>query len=257
MKRAGLRAVARLGRRCMSLSFLSPGGVPVSPRIRRVDGFAELLATPFADGVNALCWPRILAGDFAEVARLIGEGDGEAITVLDEARLRALPLSAAGRVAVDGMLEDLRWLREAELEPMLNCIHGYPRDDDGGPVVTDVFSYHADSAPVPAATWLCTYHGPASEGLSNEEAVRRVDVPETRAALWALYGGTDEAEFREFLADHCYDLHYAPKEGARPYGFGVGNLWRIAVQHPGSPVPPCVHRAPETAPGQARLLLIS
>ena len=36
------------------------------------------------------------------------------------------------------------------------------------------------------------------------------------------------------------------------------HLWRIAVDYPGSPVPPCVHRAPETRPGRPpRLLLIS
>jgi len=234
-----------------------PASSHAGPRIKRVGSFLELLNTPFANGMNALCWPRVLAGDFGEVVALLGDGDGEAMTVLDEARLRALPVSAAGRVAVDVMLEDLRMLRSQELDPVLNCIHGYPRDEDAGPVVTDVFSFHADSAPVEAATWLCTYHGPPSEGLLNEEARRRVDLPETRAELWTLFGGTDEAEFREFLSEHCYDLHYAPVEGARPYSFGIGNLWRIAVEHPGSPVPPCIHRAPETEPGQARLLLIS
>ncbi len=228
-----------------------------SARIRQVGSFAELLATPFANGVNALCWPRVLAGDFAEVVALLGEGAGEPITVLDEEQLRALPLSAAGRLAAEAMLEDWRRLRAQDLDPVLNCIHGYPRDEEDGPMVTDVFSYHADSAPVEAATWLCTYFGPSSEGLANEEAVRRVDLPETRAALWKLYGGADEAEFQVFLNENCYDLHYAPMPGARPYAFGVGNLWRIAVEHPGSPVPPCIHRAPETKPGQKRLLLIS
>ncbi len=236
------------------LSSLPPSA---SARTQRVASFAELLATPFANGVNALCWPRVLAGDFGEVTALLGDGEGEAITVLDEARLRALPLSAAGQVAVEEMLADWAMLRAQALDPVLNCIHGYPRDEEGGPVVTDVFSYHADSAPVEASTWLCTYFGPSSEGLANEEAVRRVDVPDTRAALWKLYGGADEAEFQVFLNENCYDLHYAPVSGARPYAFGLGNLWRIAVDHPGSPVPPCIHRAPETTPGQKRLLLIS
>jgi hypothetical protein len=235
----------------------SLSNAPSSPRIKQVNSFQELLNTPYEAGVNALCWPRVLEGDYSEVVRLLGDGGGEAITVLDEARLRALPLSAEGRVAVEVMLEDLRILRAHELDPVLNCIHGYPRDEDAGPVVTDVFSFHADSAPVEAATWLCTYHGPSSEGLANEDAVRRVDLTATRAELWKLFGGTDEAEFREFLNENCYDLHYAPVDGARPYSFGVGNLWRIAVDYPGSPVPPCIHRAPETEPGQARLLLIS
>jgi hypothetical protein len=117
-------------------------------------------------------------------------------------------------------------------------------------------SFHADSAPVEADTWLCTYHGSPSEGLRNEEALRRVDVTATRAELLREYGGVDDAGFHEFLHEHCYDLHYAPLQGARPYSFGVGNLWRIAVDWPDSPVPPCVHRAPATIPGQPRLMVI-
>jgi hypothetical protein len=155
------------------------------------------------------------------------------------------------------MLEDQRLLRERDLDPVLNCIHGYPRDEDAGPVPTDVFSFHVDSAPVEADTWLCTYYGPASDGLLNEEALRRVDHPPTRAELLKLFGGEDNDDFKEFLHDHCYDLHYAPLPGAKPYSFGLGNLWRIAAEYPGSPVPPCIHRAPATLPGQARLLLIS
>ena len=225
------------------------------PRIRRVQSFHELITTPFADGVNALCWPRVLPGDFAEVVALLGAG--EEIVLLDDARLAGLPVSAEGRVAVDAMLEDARLLREQERDPVLNCIHGYPRDEEAGPVRTDVFSFHADSAPVEADTWLCTYHGAASEGLRNDEARRRVDIAETRAELLKEYGGEDDEGFCEYLAENCYDLHYAPVAQARPFSFGVGNLWRIAVQWPGSPVPPCIHRAPEAAPGEPpRLLLI-
>ena len=229
---------------------------PESPRIRRVQGFQELVTTPFADGVNALCWERTLPGDFAEVVALLGAGEG--IVALDEARLLALPVSAAGRVAIDQMLADLRRLREHALDPVLNCIHGYPRDEEAGPVATDVFSFHADSAPVPADTWLCTYHGAPSEGLRNEEAQRRVDLPATRAELLQRFGGADDDDFRTYLNENCYDLHYAPAPLARPYSFGVGNLWRIATDYPGSPVPPCIHRAPTTLPGEPpRLLLIS
>lgn len=227
------------------------------PRLRCVGSFEALVAVPFSDGVNAACWDRALppGADFAEVVAQLGEGEG--IVALEEERLRALAVSPAGRIAAEFMLEDLRRLQARELAPVLNCIYGYPRDEDGGPVATDVFSFHADSAPVPAETWLCTYFGPASEGLRNEEAHRRVDVPATRAELLQAFGGEDDEGFREFLRDHCYDLHYAPAPGARPFSFGLGPLWRIAVEHPGSPVPPCVHRAPHTLPGQSRLLLIS
>lgn len=229
---------------------------PGYPRIQTVGSFHALVTTPFTGGVNALCWPRTLAGDFGEVVEHLGPG--EEIITLDDARLQSLPVSAAGRVAIDVLLEDQRLLRTHDRDPVLNCIHGYPRDEELGPVRTDVFSFHADSAPVEADTWLCTYHGPVSEGLRNDEAQRRVDLPDIRAALLQLFGGEEGDDFREFLNEHCYDLHYAPVPQARPFSFGLGHLWRIAVDWPGSLVPPCIHRAPGTHPGQPpRLLLIS
>lgn len=234
------------------IPFSLPSGYP---RIKRVKSFQELVATPFADGVNALCWERALPGDFGEVVQQLGVSEG--VTSIDEAQLLALTVSAAGRVAINFLLEDQRLLREHGAAPVLNCFLGYPRDDEPQVVPTDVYSFHADSAPVEADTFLCTYHGAASEGLRNEEAQRRVEVPETRAELLKLFGGTDSDGFREFLRENCYDLHYSPVTAAQPFSFGVGNLWRIATDWPGCPVPPCIHRAPATIPGQlARLLLI-
>jgi hypothetical protein len=250
---------------------MTPFTLPTAyPRIKGVGGFEELVTSRFEDGVNALCWERTLAGDFAEVVERLGPGEG--IVTLDEARLRelAVSVSAAGRTAIEAMLEDLQRLREQEREPVLNCIHEYPRDEDAGPVRTDVFSFHVDSAPVEADTWLCTYHGAPSEGLRHEEAVRKVDEPETRAALLKAYAQENgeapeeqnldqEQQFREWLGENRYDLHYAPLPRAQPFSFGVGNLWRIAVQWPGSAVPACIHRAPDedSRSGGARLLLIS
>lgn len=226
------------------------------PRIKLVDHFEELVSTPFENGVNAMCWPRTLAGDYREVVEQLKADRG--IMALDARQLQGLSLSGAGRVAVNVMLEDLRLLREQGLSPELNCIYNYLREEAPGAVRTDVYSYHVDSAIDVADTWLCTYHGPPSEGLSNEEAQRRVDLPETRAELLKQFGGADDGGFLDYLEEHCYDLHYAPDPQARPFSFGLGNLWRIAVDYPGSPVPPCIHRAPETWPGgTARLLLIS
>ena len=230
--------------------------LPDRSGVKYVGSFTELLETPLAAGVNALCWPRVLPGDYAAVAA--GLAGGEPIDTLDEARLIALEVGPAGRIAVQQLLADLQLLREQGLEPALNCINGYPRDEAAGLIATDVFSFHADSAPFAADTWLCTYSGPASEGLSPGESERRVDQAETRAALLKEFGGADGEEFREFLQANCYDLHYLPKPGAQPYGFGLGNLWRIATDYPGCMVPPCVHRAPSTRPGDPpRLLLIS
>lgn len=225
-------------------------------RIRHVASFADLVGTPLADGVNALCWPRALPGDFAEVAAQLAR-DEQGIHALDEDELRTLPLSAAGRLAVDAMLADFHLLRDRQLDPVLNYLNGGEHDDPHAIVATDVFSWHADRAPVPADTYLCTYFGPTSEGLCNEDARQRIDDPATRAALLKLYGGADDAGFRAFLADHCYDLHYAARPGAQPFSFGHFNLWRIAIAYPGNPVPPCIHRAPTISAGETRLLLIS
>ena len=234
------------------LSNPSPILPPDFDCIKVVHSFEELAATPFGNGVNAFCWPRMLAGNFAEVVEKIGSGDS--ITLLDEGLLRGLPLSHAGFVAINEMLQDQCLLSGLRLDPVLNCIHAYPSDDDLT-ISTDVFSFHADSAPVQAETWLCTYFGASSEAIRNEEAVRHVDIPGTRATLLELYGGHDDEEFSEFLSENCYHLHYCAVPNAKPYSFGIGNLWRIAVEHPGCPVPPCIHRAPRT--DSPRLLLIS
>lgn len=223
--------------------------------VRVVGSFDELVRTPFTAGVNALCWPRSLPGNFGEIVKALHNDDD--IAALSDDRLRGLSLSPHGRMAVDCMLDDLQRLQDRGIDPALNCINGYPRDEASSPVRTDVFSFHADSAPVEADTWLCTYYGSPSEGIAPEAVQRRIDVPETRAKLLALFGGEDDAAFQEFLSENCYDLHYAPRAEARPYSFGLGNLWRIATDWPGSPVPPCIHRAPTTVPGEPRLLLIS
>ena len=235
-----------------------PASVPPAGyhRIKVVRSFDELVSTRLEHGVNALCWPRVLAGDFGEIAERLGMSEG--ITTLDDERLLALELSDAGKVARDIMLQDQELLRSRELLPNLDCIHSTLRDLRGGPICTDVYSWHADSATVEADTYLCAYLGASSEGLRNDEAIRRVDVPETRTELLRMFGGADDDAFLEFLNENYYDLHYVPTPGARPFVFGVGNLWRIATEYPGSPVPPCVHRAPETAAGDPpRLLLIS
>jgi hypothetical protein len=230
--------------------------LPGYARVRTVGSFDELLATPFAAGVNALCWPRELPGDFGEIVAQLGASEG--VQPLEAPQLNALALTAAGRAARDFLLADLGLLRAHGLAPELNCIHGYERDAPNVLVPTDVYDFHVDSAPIESATWLCTYHGPASEGLRNDEAVRRTDDSATRTALLREYGGSDDAGFRDFLREHHYDLHYAARPGARPFSFGLGHLWRLAVDWPGSAVPPCIHRAPTTQPvDPPRLLLIS
>lgn len=228
----------------------------VYPRVKVVRSFEELISTPLEGQLNALCWPRELPGNFREVATLVEGQPG--IVAIEESDLFALSLSSEGCVARNVMLRDLELLRDADLFPVLDCITGSQREPAEGAFATDVYSYHADSATAVADTYLCTYTGACSEGLRNDEAIRRVDIPETRAELLALYGGGDDEGFREFLNDNFYDLHYLPLPHGRPFSLGLHNLWRIALAHPGSLVPPCIHRAPITLPGMpSRLLMLS
>ena len=215
-------------------------------RIKVVHSFAELVTTPFRDGINALCWQRSLMGDFAEVAAALLTDDD--ITSIEPEQLKHLNLSPMGQIASEVLIQDLMLLREHGLEPKLDCIQAYARAAPSEIVATDVYSFHADSAPVAADTYLCAYTQAASEGLRNDQAQRRVDIPATRAALLQQFGADDGADFVDFLNENCYDLHYAPRQEAQPFSFGLGNLWRIAIEYPGSPVPPCIHRAPEDRP---------
>ena len=213
------------------------------------------MATPFRDGVNAVCWPRDLPGDFDEVVQKLGTAAD--VATIDDARLRSLDLGPAGRQARAALLEDLGRLRAIGAAPTLDCVRRYPRDRHGL-VATDVHSFHADSATTPVDTFLCSYTGASTEGLRNHEARRRVDVPAIRAQLLESWGGVKGEAFDAWLGENCFDLHYEPLPSARPFSFGLGNLWRIAVQYPGCPVPACIHRAPEDSPGRPpRLLLIS
>lgn len=231
-------------------------GVADTMRVRLVMSFEELCVASFAGDINALCWQRSLPGDFAEIVAVLGAST-EPLRTLEPADLRSLPLSAAGQRAREVMLADFQRLSERGDAPTLNCVYAYPRDERPGPIATDVFSFHVDRAPCATDTWLCTYHGRPSDGLPNEQAERLVDVPAVRAELLALYGGADDDGFRDFLAEHSYDLHYMARPQARPYSFGVGNLWRVATAYPSSAVLPCIHRAPLTREGDSpRLLLI-
>jgi hypothetical protein len=227
----------------------SPAGQPM----HCVTNFEALVSTPFHGATNAICWNRTLTGDFGEIAKKVELNEN--ITVLEPEQLCALQLSEQGQLARAIILHDLKLLTAHGAAPILNIIKCYDRDDAAPFFPTDVYSFHADRSPVPTDTFLCTYYGEPSEILPNAQAQQKVLVPEIREELKKLYGGADEG-FESFLSEHFFDLHYQAAPGAQPVSLGTGNLWRLATDHPGSPVPPCVHRAPMEKPGQPRLLLI-
>ena len=222
-------------------------------QIHCVTNFQDLISTPFHGAMNAVCWTRKPTGDFLEIVNKVSLKEN--IAELEEEELRELQLSEQGQLAREMLLNDLKLLKAHGASPILNVIRCYERDDACPFFPTDVYSFHADRSPVPTDTFLCTYYGEPSEILPNAQARQKVLVPEIRDELKKLYHGAAEG-FESFLSEHCFDLHYQAKAKVRPVSLGVGNLWRLAVDHPASPVPPCVHRAPAEKGGQHRLLMI-
>ena len=226
---------------------------PVGNQIHCVTNFQDLVSTPFHAETNALCWSRKLTGDFSEIVNKVKLNGN--ILVLEQEELLELKLSEQGQLARQVLLNDLNLLTAHGASPTVNLIQYYERDEAFPFFPTDVYSFHVDRSPVPTDTFLCTYYGERSEILPNAQAEQKVLVPEIRAELKKLYGGADEG-FEAFLTENFFNLHYQPKPEARPINLGLGNLWRLAVDHPESKVLPCVHRAPKEKTGEIRLLMI-
>lgn len=218
-----------------------------------VPTFSELINTVFKGEINALCWYRNLQGDFAEIVSKLKLNEN--ITEVFPEDLLALQLSEKGNIAREIILNDLQLLTDFGASPALNLLRCYERDDEFDFISTDVYSYHVDRSPIATDTFLCTYHGAASDIIANEQAVQKTLIPEIRKKLLELHDGPSE-EFEEFLKENYFDLHYQAHPHVAPVNLGVGHLWRLAVDHPQQEVLPCIHRAPIEKDGEYRLLLI-
>ena len=222
-------------------------------QVKVVSTFSELVNSPFQGTMNAICWSRNLVGDFQEiVAKLELKENMTEISVDD---LLALQLSEKGNLARDILLSDIQLLTDFGASPSLNLLKCYERDDELDFISTDVYSYHVDRSPIATDTFLCTYHGAASDILPNDQVEQKISIPEIREKLKELHEGSED-EFEAFLEEYFFDLHYQPKPNAIPVNLGIGHLWRLAVDHPTQQVLPCVHRAPIEKDGEYRLLLI-
>lgn len=224
-----------------------------SSQIAMVSTFSELVNTDFKGEMNALCWYRNLDGDFNEIVTKLSLEEN--ITEVYPEDLIALELSEKGNIARKIILNDLQLLTDFGASPSLNLLKCYERDDEFDFISTDVYSYHVDRSPIATDTFLCTYHGAASDIVSNSQAEQKVQIPEIRAKLKELYNGPSEG-FENFLKENYFDLHYQVNEDVEPINLGLGHLWRLAVDHPKQRVLPCIHRAPVENEGEYRLLLI-
>lgn len=224
-----------------------------SNQIGLVSTFSELVNTNFQGEMNAICWKRNLDGDFKEIVSQLHLKEN--ITEVYIENLLALQLSEKGNIAREIILNDLQLLTDFGASPSLNLLKNYERDEEFDFISTDVYSFHVDRSPIGTNTFLCTYHGAASDIISNNEVEQKILIPEIREKLKKLHNGP-EAEFETFLKEYYFDLHYQPKPNAKPINLGLGHLWKLAVDHPEQQILPCVHRAPVENEGECRLLLI-
>lgn len=224
-----------------------------SSQIGVVSTFSELVHTDFKEEMNALCWYRNLDGDFKEIVNQLSLKEN--ITEVAPEDLIALQLSEKGNIAREIILNDLQLLTEFGASPSLNLLKCYERDDEFDFISTDVYSFHVDRSPIATDTFLCTYHGAASDIIPNSQAEQKILIPEIRAKLKELHDGAEE-EFEDFLKENFFDLHYQLHEDAEPINLQQMHLWRLAVDHPKQLVKPCIHRAPKENDEEYRLLLI-
>ncbi|MCB9257653.1 MAG: DUF1826 domain-containing protein [Chitinophagales bacterium] len=222
-------------------------------QVQLVSSFEALIECSFQGEVNAICWKRDLSGDFSELINQLELSEN--MRELEPEDLLALDLSEAGKQARAILLQDLQRLKAHGAAPVLNLIQSYERDHSFPFFPRDVYSFHVDRSPIPSETFLCTYHGEASEIIANAEAKQKILIPEIRAQLREVFEGDDEG-FDAFLSENFFDLHYQVLENTQATSLGIGNLWKLAIEHPESAVAPCVHRAPLEKVGEKRLLLI-
>lgn len=225
---------------------------PAEHQIHYVTNFQDLVGTPYSGEINAMCWTRKLTGDFSEIVKKVALSEN--VTAVEPEELLELQLSERGQLAREVLLNDLKLLKAHGASPSLNVISYYDRDDTYPFLPTDVYSFHVDRSPIPTDTFLCTYYGEPSDILPNSQGEKKVLIPEIRDELKKLYDGAEDG-FESFLSENFFDLHYQATPDARPISLGLGHLWRLAVDHPGSQVPPCIHRAPKEKSGH-RLLMI-
>ncbi len=144
-----------------------------SSQIGMVSTFSELVNTDFKGEMNALCWYRNLEGDFAAIVAQLQVKEN--ITEVYPKDLLALQLSEKGNIAREIILNDLRLLADFGASPSLNLLKCYERDDEFDFISTDVYSYHVDRSPIATDTFLCTYHGIASDIISIHRAPMEKD----------------------------------------------------------------------------------
>jgi hypothetical protein len=97
----------------------------------------------------------------------------------------------------------MQLLSDFGASPTLNLIQNYERDDELNFISTDVYSFHVDRSPIPTDTFLCTYHGAASEILPNDQVEQKILIPEIREKLFKDFSVHDKFHRTLILSGFC------------------------------------------------------
>jgi len=151
---------------------------PDNNQIKVVSTFSELVNFNFQGTVNAMCWHRDLVGDFKEIVTKLELKENITEVSIDD--LLALQLSENGHSAREIILKDIQLLSNFGASPSLNLLKCYERDNELDFISTDVYSYHIDRSPIETDTFLCTYHGAASDIAPNDQVEQTILIPEIR-----------------------------------------------------------------------------
>ena len=177
---------------CLLSNFLMTNTFSDNNQIEVVSSFSELVNSKFQGEMNALCWHRNLVGDFKEIVAKLELKEN--ITEVSIEDLLALQLSEKGNLAREIILKDIQLLTDFGASPALNLLKCYERDDELDFISTDVYSFHVDRSPIETDTFLCTYHGAASDIVPNDQVEQKILIPEIREKLKKLHD-CPEAEF--------------------------------------------------------------
>ena len=170
---------------CLLSNFLMTNTFSDNNQIEVVSSFSELVNSKFQGEMNALCWHRNLVGDFKEIVAKLELKEN--ITEVSIEDLLALQLSEKGNLAREIILKDIQLLTDFGASPALNLLKCYERDDELDFISTDVYSFHVDRSPIETDTFLCTYHGAASDIVPNDQVEQKILIPEIREKLKKLH----------------------------------------------------------------------
>ncbi len=204
-------------------------------RVRVVESLSDLCAGAFDLDVNAYTYRRTLTHDFNALARGLAKlAEPRHITDWGYDTLEDLGVelqSPADKATLRAIFSDIdsiaKMNKPGHILPRLRLVQPLSPDNTSM-LPADYFHADGHAGDPYFENILCSYNGPSTEYLHNEES----------------------------LSDAGQRGYYRMKKDAEIKSFGIGNVWRFAILHEDCKALPLIHRAPRLVePAEPRLLL--